>query len=78
MTEAEMDARVDAAVNAAVEHGYATLRRERLFAAFEALDAAARLDDTDADWPTVFRSVSRMLDEARAAERVTAARLAAA
>jgi len=77
MTDAEMDARVDAAVNAAVEHGYATLRRERLFAAFEALAAAARLDDNDADWPAVFRSVSRMLDEASAAYDVTAARLAA-
>ena len=55
-------------MNAAADVGFHTLRRERLFAAFTALDAAARLDATDPEWPIVFRAVSRMFDEAKAAQ----------
>ena len=66
--ETEQAALTEAVMNAATGVGFHTLRRERLFAALEALDEAARLDDTDPDWPIIFRAVSRMHDAARASQ----------
>jgi hypothetical protein len=76
INETELAALTEAVMNAATDVGFHTLRRERLFAALEALDAAARVDDTDPDWPIIFRAVSRMFDEAKANERDARAHLA--
>jgi len=75
--ETELAALTEAMMNAATDVGFHAVRRERLFAAIEALDAAARMDDTNPDWPIVFRAVSRMFDEAKANERDARAHLAA-